>query len=127
MLANRRRDTSPELGVRRILHARGLRYRVDFAPVAGLRSRADVVFTRAKVAVFIDGCFWHMCPDHFIMPKSNRHYWEPKLARNVERDRLTDQKMADAGWEVLRYWEHLDAVAVADDICHRLQADSSSR
>ncbi|MFE7845899.1 very short patch repair endonuclease [Microbacterium sp. NPDC057407] len=123
MVANRRRDTGPELGVRRLLHARGFRYRVDFAPVAELRSRADIVFTSAKVAVFIDGCFWHMCPDHFIMPKSNRDYWEPKLARNVERDRLTDLRMADAGWKVMRYWEHESTGAVADDIAHRLHAD----
>ena len=75
MIANRRRDTGPELAIRRLLHARGLRYRVDFPPISGLRTRADLVFTRARVAVFIDGCYWHMCPEHFIMPKSNLEYW----------------------------------------------------
>ena len=81
-----------------------------------MRSRADVVFTRAKVAVFIDGCFWHMCPDHFIMPKSNRDYWEPKLARNVERDRETDRMLVRDGWTVLRAWEHESAETVADRV-----------
>lgn len=106
MLANKRRDTSPELAIRRTLHARGLRYRVDFAPVPGLRRRADIVFTRAHVAVFIDGCFWHGCPIHGTSPKRNGDYWGPKLAANVERDRDTDQQLEAAGWQVLRFWEH---------------------
>lgn len=105
MRSNRRRDTSPELAVRRRLHAAGLRYRVDFAPLGG-RRRADIVFTRQHVAEFIDGCYWHGCPDHATFPKRNSDYWLPKLARNVERDRETDQSLREAGWTVLRFWEH---------------------
>ncbi|WP_415296883.1 hypothetical protein [Cellulosimicrobium sp. SJTW-1] len=86
MQAIRRRDTKPELAVRRVLHARGLRYRVDFAPLPGLRRRADIVFTRARVAVFIDGCFWHGCPEHGQQAfKRNIDYWPSKIAGNVAR------------------------------------------
>lgn len=97
---------------------------MDYPPLPGVRTRADVVFTRAEVAVFIDGCFWHMCPEHFVMPKSNLDYWRPKLLRNVERDRAADAALADAAWQVLRYWEHEDAQIVSDDIAHRVQAAS---
>jgi DNA mismatch endonuclease (patch repair protein) len=105
MLANRGRDTAPELAVRRLLHRSGLRFRVDFAPLGG-RRRADIVFTRRRVAVFIDGCFWHGCPEHATLPKSNADYWLPKLRRNSERDREVDAVLGDAGWVVLRFWEH---------------------
>lgn len=113
MLANKRRDTSTELKIRRNVHARGLRYRVDFAPVPGLRRRADMVFTRARIAVFIDGCFWHGCPIHGTSPKANAGYWGPKLAANVARDRDTDERLEAAGWRVLRFWEHEAPEAVA--------------
>src|SRR5690242_10941724 len=89
MRGNRKRDTRPELALRAELHKRGLRYRVDF-PVAPMRRRADVVFTRARVAVFVDGCYWHRCPKHGTQPRSNVTYWTRKLDRNVERDRETD-------------------------------------
>lgn len=115
MRSNRRRDTLPELAVRRRLHAAGLRYRVDFAPLGG-RRRADIVFTRQHVAVFIDGCYWHGCPDHATFPKRNSDYWLPKLARNVERDRGTDQSLREAGWTVLRFWEHESP----DDVARRI-------
>lgn len=101
-----RRDTSPELALRRCLHARGLRYRVDAPVVAGLRRRADIVFPRSKVAVFVDGCFWHSCPDHGTLPLANRTWWKQKLARTVERDRDTDERLARSGWRVIRVWEH---------------------
>lgn len=115
MRANRRRDTLPELRVRRILHARGLRYLVDTAP-AGIRAKADIVFTRRKIAVFIDGCFWHQCEIHGTLPRANADYWTSKLARNVKRDRLVNRELAEIGWEVLRYWEHEDPTAIADSI-----------
>lgn len=115
MLANRRRDTSPELAVRRRLHAAGLRYRVDYAPLGG-RSRADVVFTRIHVVVFIDGCFWHACPEHATSPKRNSDYWLPKLRRNVQRDCETNDRLRDAGWTVLRFWEHEDPDFVANTV-----------
>lgn len=120
MLSNRRRDTRPELDVRRLLHAAGLRYRVDFAPLGG-RRRADIVFTRKRVAVFIDGCYWHSCPEHATSPTRNADYWVPKLARNVERDREIDQRLGDAGWTVLRYWEHEKAETVAQAIIDALR------
>lgn len=116
MQANRRRDTSPELAVRKLLHAAGLRYRVDYRVVPELRARADLAFTRARIAVFIDGCFWHSCPEHGTRPKSNADYWIPKLARNVQRDRATDAALESLGWLVLRFWEHEDAVSAADRI-----------
>lgn len=107
MKANRRRDTSIELAVRRRLHAAGLRYRVDYAAdPSDRRRRADIVFTRARLVVFIDGCFWHGCPDHFIMPKSNVDYWRHKIERNMERDRDSVARLEAAGWSVLRFWEH---------------------
>jgi DNA mismatch endonuclease, patch repair protein len=115
MKANRRTDTKPELALRAALHARGYRYRKDFRLDLPLRRvRPDIAFTRRKVAVFIDGCFWHACPAHGTKPKSNEWYWSPKLARNVERDRAADAALTQAGWTVVRLWEHVplvDAVA----------------
>ncbi|MCR2817315.1 very short patch repair endonuclease [Microbacterium sp. zg.Y1090] len=116
MLANKRRDTSTEIAARRELQSRGLRYRVDFAPVPGLRRRADVVFTRARIAVFIDGCFWHGCPIHGTAPRRNADYWGPKLAANVARDRDTDRRLSAAGWIVARFWEHESAREIADTV-----------
>ena len=106
MQAQRTRDTAPEQAIRRILHRRGLRYRVDAAPLSGLRRRADIVFGPAKVAVYIDGCFWHCCPDHGHIPHSNSGYWAAKLAGNRARDADTDRRLAEAGWVVVRVWEH---------------------
>lgn len=106
MQSNKGRDTKPELAVRRILHADGLRYRVNFRPLPELRRTADIVFTRARIAVFIDGCFWHGCPEHYQRPASNREYWDPKVARNRERDAETDALLKAAGWTVVRVWEH---------------------
>jgi DNA mismatch endonuclease (patch repair protein) len=112
----RRRDTAAELAVRRLVHARGLRYRVDVAPIAGIRRRADLVFTRAHVAVFIDGCFWHRCPIHGTEPKNNAEWWRAKLDANVARDRDTDRRLREAGWVVIRAWEHEAPTVVADRI-----------
>ena len=127
MRANKRRDTSTELAVRHKLHSRDLRYRVDFAPIPGLRRRADIVFTRARIAVFIDGCFWHGCPIHGTAPKRNADYWGPKLAANVVRDRDTDRRLTDAGWLVLRVWEHEAASDAADRIEEAVRAAIDSR
>lgn len=115
MIANRGRDTIPELAIRRRLHAAGLRYRVNFAPLGG-RFRADIVFPRCRIAVFIDGCFWHGCPEHATLPKQNSDYWLPKLRRNIERDRETTSRLEATGWTVLRFWEHEDPNIVADAI-----------
>lgn len=103
--------------MRRSLHRRGLRYRVDFAPLTQLRRRrADVVFTRARVAVFIDGCWWHGCPEHFRAPKRNREWWLDKIGTNRQRDQATDEALRAAGWSVVRAWEHEDPDAVADAV-----------
>jgi len=110
------RDTGPEKELRSELHRRGFRFRVDKAPVRGLRSRADIVFGPRKLAVYVDGCFWHCCPEHGSMPKANADFWEEKLARNRERDRQTDRRLRDEGWQVIRIWEHEDAVEAADRV-----------
>ncbi len=106
MRGNRSRDTSPEMAARRALHAMGLRYRMNARPLPELRRTADIVFRPAKVAVFIDGCFWHGCPEHYREPASNIEYWWPKIARNRERDAETMAALVAAGWLVLRFWEH---------------------
>ena len=108
MKGNRKTDTRPELALRSALHGSGLRFRKDHTVKVdeGRTIRVDVVFPRAKLAVFVDGCFWHRCPQHGTEPKSNTGYWGPKLDRNVERDRETDERLRRAGWEVLRIWEH---------------------
>ena len=126
MLSNRGRDTSPELRVRRLLHARGLRYRVDVPPIGG-RRRADIVFTRAKTAIFIDGCYWHGCPEHATLPKSNTSYWLPKLKRNIERDRETDARLRESGWTVRRFWEHEPPDQVAQTIVDALRTHIERR
>ena len=113
MQHQRMRDTAPELALRRALHALGLRYRVDRAPLAGLRRRADVVFGPARVAVFVDGCFWHSCPEHGNAPRTNAAWWGEKLARNQARDRDTDERLAAAGWLPVRVWEHEDPQVAA--------------
>lgn len=112
----RRRDTAPELELRSELHRRGLRYRVDRRPLKGVPSRADLVFGPAKVAVYVDGCFWHSCPEHGTMPRSNEAFWQEKLARNQERDATVNELLADAGWTVVRIWEHEDIDAAADRV-----------
>lgn len=116
MRGNRRRDTKPELAVRRLVHAAGLRYRVDTKPLAGLNRRADLAFARAKVAVMIDGCYWHGCPEHGTRSQTNADYWRSKIARNIERDRETDSLLNAAGWTVIRAWEHEDPPSVRDRI-----------
>lgn len=108
MQANRSRDTKPELAVRRAAHALGLRYRVAARPVPTLRRTADMVFRRARVAVFVDGCFWHGCLEHRTTAVTNRSFWTEKIDSNRARDRDTDAKLADAGWTALRVWEHED-------------------
>lgn len=100
-------DTRPELAVRRELHRRGRRYRVQVRiETDEMRCRPDIVFTRAKLVVFVDGCRWHCCPLHFKPPKTNAGYWSAKFARNMARDRRNDEALKAAGWRVLRLWEH---------------------
>jgi DNA mismatch endonuclease, patch repair protein len=109
MKANRRTDTKPELALRHALHRLGYRYRKDYRLdlASGRRVRPDVAFTARKVAVFVDGCFWHACPEHGSKPRANEWYWGPKLIKNVERDRINDAALILAGWTVVRLWEHV--------------------
>jgi len=107
MSMQRRQGTAPELALRRAVHALGLRYRVHTAPVPGLRRKADLVFGQSRVAVFVDGCFWHGCPEHGQRGHAvNAWYWPEKIARNRERDEETNRLLAEAGWLVVRIWEH---------------------
>lgn len=112
-----RRDTPCELKLRSAIHRMGLRFRVDW-PLPGTRRRADLAFTRARVAVFVDGCFWHRCPVHGTLPKANAPWWQEKLTANALRDRDTDARLTASGWCVLRFWEHDDMMFAADRVRH---------
>jgi len=128
MQSNKSRDTKPELAVRRAVHAHGLRYRVSARPLPELRRTADMVFRGAKVAVFIDGCFWHGCLQHHSSPATNADYWMEKVRRNQERDRDTDARLAEAGWTIVRSWEHEDPAEVAMrvvEIVRSLRSDTT--
>jgi DNA mismatch endonuclease (patch repair protein) len=108
-----RSSSGPEMLIRRELHSRGLRFRVNHPRLPG---RPDIAFTAARIAVFIDGCFWHSCPDHGVLPRNNRHWWRSKLERNVERDREKDALLEKLGWTVLHVWEHEEPLEAADAI-----------
>lgn len=104
----------------------GLRYRVDASPLAGIRRRADVLFVQARVAVFVDGCFWHCCPVHATWPKANAGWWRAKLRGNVERDRDTNARLRAAGWFVIRIWEHEDPAVAAIRVVRALRRRSGA-
>lgn len=124
MQANRSKDTRPEMALRRILHALGLRYRVCARPLPQGRQTADVVFRPAQVAVEMRGCFWHGCPDHYRSPSSNADYWSAKVRRNMHRDQENDQRLRDAGWLVEVVWEHDDPVEAGERIAAIVQERS---
>jgi DNA mismatch endonuclease (patch repair protein) len=124
MQANPRRDTKPERELRSMLHGMGLRYRVDKSPLPGLRTRADLVFFRAQVAVFVDGCFWHGCPEHYRPAHKNAAFWRAKLTENQTRDRLTDERLAEQGWRVVRIWEHENLAVAARRVADEVQTRS---
>lgn len=115
-------DTECELAARRAMHRRGLRYRVNLPPLQGVRRRADVVFPRQRVAVFVDGCFWHGCSEHRTIPRNNGAWWLAKIEGNRTRDRHTDELLRTAGWDVIRVWEHDDPEEVADRVEARVRA-----
>lgn len=127
MARQARSDTAPELALRRVLHGRGLRYRVGVRPIRELRGAADIVFTRARVAVYVDGCFWHMCPEHSTMPANNAAWWKAKLEGNRARDRRTDALLDSQGWHVVRVWEHEDPEEAAERVVAALEAAMSVR
>jgi DNA mismatch endonuclease (patch repair protein) len=116
MQGNKSRDTKPEIAVRCAVHAMGMRYRVAARPLAGVRRTADLVFRRERVAVFVDGCFWHGCPAHHAPPKTNAGYWANKIEGNRIRDLHTTALLDAAGWTVLRFWSHEQPLAVAAQI-----------
>lgn len=121
MRGNRSRDTRPEMALRSALHALGYRFRVDAAPLPDLRRRADVVFGRKRVAVFVDGCYWHGCPEHFRPPATNHEYWNGKIARNRARDADTDERLRQAGWSPVRVWEHETLEAAVERVVEVLR------
>lgn len=116
MRGNKGRDTRPELAVRSAVHALGLRYRVGLSPLPGVRRTADLVFPRAKVAVFVDGCFWHGCPTHHRPARRNPEFWSTKIEGNIARDADTDARLRAAGWTVVRIWEHEAPAAAASKV-----------
>jgi DNA mismatch endonuclease, patch repair protein len=110
----------PEIRLRSELHRRGLRFRLHRRPEPDLRVTADVVFGPAKVAVFVDGCFWHSCPEHSVLPKSHRRWWRVKLNGTIDRDRRADEELTARGWHVIRVWEHEAPAAAAERIAQLL-------
>nr|WP_278045545.1 very short patch repair endonuclease [Edaphobacter modestus] len=126
MQGNKSRDTKPEVAVRCAIHAMGMRYRVASRPIAEVRRTADLVFRRAKVAVFVDGCFWHGCPLHHAPPKTNAGYWVQKIEGNKARDQHTTALLKAAGWRVLRFWSHEEPTAVATRIAEVIQNESKN-
>lgn len=121
MRGNKGRDTSPEMRLRSLLHGAGLRYRVSVRPLPGLRRTADVVFPHVRLAVFVDGCYWHGCPEHYRPASTNAAFWHTKIEGNRQRDTETDQLLSTAGWTVLRFWEHEDPTQAVGRIKDELQ------
>jgi DNA mismatch endonuclease (patch repair protein) len=126
MQAIRSRDTGPEAAVRRLLHGQGFRYRVNYRPQQAPRRTIDIAFTGIRVAVFIDGCFWHGCPKHYRPPTRNESYWTPKIERNRLRDLETTTTLSGQGWTVLRFWTHLDPAAIAAVVASEVRLRSAS-
>ncbi|MFI8435883.1 very short patch repair endonuclease [Streptomyces sp. NPDC079020] len=121
------RDTAPEVAVRKLLHAEGYRFRVNVRVPDMPRRTIDIAFTRAKVAVMIDGCFWHGCPVHATQPKSNAQWWRDKLDRNMARDLETTEHLASAGWTVLRFWEHEPPAGAAEKVAAAVERERQAR
>jgi DNA mismatch endonuclease Vsr len=126
MRGNRSKNTGPERALRSLLHRRGLRYRVDAPPIRGIRRRADVIFPKQRLAVFVDGCFWHGCPEHYRPSTKNVSFWEDKLAANRARDQHTNDVLAASGWTVIRIWEHQNMTDAADQIELMLRSPSTA-
>jgi DNA mismatch endonuclease, patch repair protein len=126
MMANRKTDTAPERALRSALHGRGLRYRIH-ARLDDVACQVDVVFLKARVAVFVDGCFWHRCPHHGVRPRTNSHYWDAKIDRNVARDRQNTRDLENAGWTVVRVWEHEAPEEAAERISRLVRSRLTQR
>ena len=126
MKAVRQTGTAAELALRKALDAYGLSYEVDVPPLPDLRRRADILFRREKVAIFVDGCFWHGCPLHGTQAKANAQFWAEKIEQNKERDHDTNRRLEAAGWTVIRIWEHEDPLEAAKKVWACLQEQKSS-
>lgn len=122
MRRQRRRDTAPELALRRELHRRGLRYRVDYPVLPTSRRRHDIVFLGPRIVVEVRGCYWHACPSHATLPKSNAEWWAEKLAANIQRDRDTENQLRSEHWELIIVWEHEDPLEAAEQIERAVRA-----
>jgi DNA mismatch endonuclease (patch repair protein) len=118
----RRTNTGPEVALRSELHRRGLRFRIQRPLTFDRRRKADIAFPTEQVAVFVDGCFWHSCPEHATSPRANAEFWQEKLERNRARDLDTNRQLADGGWLVIRVWEHEDPAAAADRILSEVRS-----
>jgi DNA mismatch endonuclease (patch repair protein) len=116
MLAAKQRDTKPELELRSLLESAGLAIEVDIAPISNLRRRADILVRDVRLAIFVDGCFWHGCPTHGTWPRHNAEYWRKKIEANMQRDNDTNERFHEAGWYVLRVWEHENMQEIAERI-----------
>lgn len=127
MRGNRSKNTRPEMKLRSALHRRGLRYRVDAAPLPGIRRRADVIFPKARVAVFVDGCFWHGCPKHYRPSTKNSAFWRQKMETNRSRDAQTNDMLTAAEWVVIRVWEHEDMSEAAERIMTVVRSEAESK
>lgn len=127
MRGNRSRDTRPELAVRSAVHRLGLRFRVSAQPVKHVRRSADLVFASARVAVFVDGCFWHGCPEHYVPSMSNQQYWANKISKNRARDADTDRRLVEDGWLPVRVWAHEDPQCVAEKIAQIVRQRSNAQ
>ncbi|MEU8390373.1 very short patch repair endonuclease [Micromonospora sp. NPDC048843] len=127
MRGNRAQGTRPERRVRSLLHARGLRYRVSVRPIPSFRRTADLVFRKAQLAVFVDGCYWHGCPDHYRPAAMNATFWRTKIGDNKRRDAETNRVLLEHGWIVFRCWEHENPTAIADRIISILQSSAKAR
>jgi len=127
MQAVKHRDTAPEKAIRSAIHKRGLRYRIDTKPIKELNRRADILFRKFKVAIFIDGCFWHGCPKHGTIANMNADFWKEKIRRNQERDLDTTNKLISAGWVVIRIWEHEDSENATEKILKVIKKRYSSK
>jgi DNA mismatch endonuclease (patch repair protein) len=116
MSAIRSENTKPEIALRKALWAKGFRFRKHYG-----EEKIDIAFPKLKIAIFVDGCFWHSCPIHSHLPKSNEGYWHPKLQRNKERDKITNERLREAGWTILRFWEH--ELKCIDDVLAKINAE----
>lgn len=121
MQGQARLDTKPEMLIRKMLFARGLRYRIGYRVPGMARRTIDIAFPGRRLAVFVDGCFWHKCPEHFVKVKNNAEWWDSKLRTNVERDRSTDEHLQGLGWTVVRVWEHEPPDDATSRICRALE------